>query len=105
MVKRLFNILVIGILLTFILCVTAFFFLGSKETADSQLDKLPKYFLGRTSAGVIIGILGSLVIALANILLNKGQTDRRLRVIRITILTLFLSVVSSLIGATIFFYH
>ena len=106
MMTRLFNTITIGVLLTFIFFVTAFFFIGSQETFARQLDELPKYFLGRTMGGVVIGILGCVVVAAGNLLFDRKKcADRRVRIFRIVLLTLLLSVLTSVIGTGMFFYH
>lgn len=102
---RLFNIISIAALLTLILFVTAFFFIGSQETFDRQLDKLPEYFFRRAAGGIVIGILGCVIVAAGDLLFNKEKTDRRVRVFRTVLLTLLLSVVTSVTGTAIFFYR
>lgn len=106
MLTRIFNLVTIATLLTFILFVTAFFFLGSKETFDKQSDELPRYFLGRTVVGAVLGIVGCIVVAMGNLLLDKGdQAGKRTRIFRVVLLTLLLSILTSVIGAGIFFFH
>jgi hypothetical protein len=105
MMARLFNIITIGALLTFIFFVTAFFFIGSQETFTRQLDELPKYFFGRTAGGVFIGILGCLIVATGNFFFDRKRTDRRVRIFRIVLLTLLLSILTSVIGTGFFFYN
>lgn len=103
---RLFNIVTIGALLTFILFVTAFFFIGSQETFEGQLKNLPEYFFKRATAGLVIGLLGCVIIGFGNFLLErKTQTNRLRKVYRILLLTLVLSTFFSIIGTAIFFYH
>lgn len=106
MVIRLFNILTIGLLLTFILFVTGFFFIGSYEAFDKQLDNLPEYFLRRTVGGVVIGLLGCIVVGLGNLLIDKRKTpDKRRTIFRIMLWTMLLSVIISAIGTGIFLFH
>ena len=106
MVTRLFNIITIGALLTFIFFVTAFFFIGSQETFEVQLKDLPEYFFKRAAGGLVIGLLGCVIIGSGNFLLErKIQTNRLRKVYRILLLTLVLSTFSSIIGTAIFFYH
>ena len=105
MVTRLFNIITIGGLLTFILFVTACFFIGSQETFEVQLKKLPEYFFKRAAGGLVIGLLGCVIIGFGNFLLErKTQTNLR-KVYRILLLTLVLSTFFSIIGTAIFFYY
>lgn len=106
MITRLFNIITIGALLLFILFVTAFFFLGSQETFESQLNNLSKYFFSRVAGGMVIGLLGCVIIGVGNFLLvRKTETNRLHKVYRIVLLTLVLSTFTSIIGTTIFFYY
>jgi|LakMenEpi03Aug12_release.lakeMendotaPanAssembly.Ray.scaffolds.fasta_scaffold783076_2 hypothetical protein len=106
MVTRLFNIIAIGSLLTFIFVFTSFFFLGSIETFDRQVVELPEYFFKRSAAGVVIGVLGCIVVAVGNFLFDKGQrTDKKARILRIILWTMLLSVITSVVGTAIFFYH
>jgi len=106
MVTRLFNIIAIGSLLTFIFFFTSFFFLGSIETFDRQVVELPEYFFKRSAAGVVIGILGCIVVAVGNFLFDKGQrSDKKARILRIILWTMLLSVITSVVGTAIFFYH
>jgi hypothetical protein len=106
MVTRLFNIVTIFALLSFILFVTGFFFIGSQETFARQLEDLPEYFFKRAAAGIVISILGCVVIAVGNLLLGRGsQSNRKVRITRIVILTLVLGSITSLVGAGIFFFR
>jgi hypothetical protein len=85
--------------------VTAFFFLGSEETFNRQLADLPEFFLRRIGGGIAIGILGCIIVGAGNLLFDSGQrTDKRVRIYKIVLLTLFLSIATSVIGTWIFFY-
>jgi hypothetical protein len=105
MVTKLFNIIMIGCLLAVIFLVTAFFFIGSQETFQRLLLDLPTNFLKRMTFGVVIGLLGSVVITLGNLILGRNQiSNRKRRLVRIALLTLLLSIIASILGTTIFFY-
>lgn len=106
MVTRLFNIIAIGALLTFIFLVTSFFFLGSTETFDRQIAELPEYFFKRSAAGVVIGVPGCIVVIMGNLLFDKGQwADKKVRILRVILWTMLLSAITSVVGTAIFFYH
>lgn len=101
---RIFNLVMIVGLLTFILFVTAFFFMGSIDTFDEQRAELPKYFLGRILFGIAIGVPGCIVIAVINLFIDRrGRIERRKRIFRIVLVTLLLSTLVSVIGTGIFF--
>ena len=101
-----FNIVAIGALLIFILFVTGIFFLGSRETFNELLGNLPESFLARAAGGIMIGILGCVLLAGANLLLdNADPLNKKARIFRIVWLTLLLSSITSLVGTSFFFYH
>ena len=89
-----------------ILLLTAFFFLGSQEDFLNQTDELGEYFVKRAIAGMSIGLLGCLIVVIGNFIFNaiikKGE---RVNVLRIFLITLFVTSLSSIIGTSIFFFH
>jgi len=106
MITRVFNIVTITALLSFELFVTGFFFIGSQETFDRQFDSLPEYFFRRTLGGIVIGILGCVFLVLGNLAWDKSnQAEKRNRISKMVLRTLLLSVLISIIGTGIFFYH
>ncbi len=101
---KIFNIVTIGSLVIGIFLITACCFIGSQETFQGLLPDLPEHFMKRTAGGVVIGLLGCSIVTLGNFLLDRNKlSDRKQRLIKISLLTLLLSFISSLIGTTIFY--
>jgi hypothetical protein len=89
-----------------IILVTAFFFIGTEEAFQRLLLDLPANYLMRVTGGIVIGLLGSIVITLGNLILDRNKmTNKKRRLVRIALLTLVLTVIASILGTTIFFYY
>ena len=105
-VTRAFNIIAIGSLQLLILFVTALFFLGSFETFEELRADMPRSFLNRTLGGVVIGVVGCSIVAAGNLILDRRKfADKRVALLRIVLLTFTLSVLTSILGSTFFFFH
>jgi hypothetical protein len=105
-VTRIFTIIATGCLLALIILVTAFFFIGTEEAFQRLLLDLPANYLMRVTGGIVIGLLGSIVITLGNLILDRNKmTNKKRRLVRIALLTLVLTVIASILGTTIFFYY
>jgi len=105
-VTRAFNIIAIGSLQLLILFVTALFFLGSFETFEELRADMPRSFLNRTLGGVVIGVVGCSIVAAGNLILDRRKfADKRVALLRIVLLTSTLSVLTSILGSALFFFH
>ena len=101
-----FNILAIGAIQICVFFVTGLFFLGSQENYIDLLEELPEAFFNRLAAGAIIGIFGSVFVAIGNWILNMIRPDnRKVRVLRSVVVTFSLSLVTSVIGTSWFFFR
>lgn len=81
----------------------SFFFLGSPETYERQLQDLPNYFIRRLLFGIFLGLIFGGIIVLINFLLDKISYDDRIKKGKLFLITLITTSITSLIGTIIFF--
>jgi hypothetical protein len=104
MVQRLFNIFIILSSSLGVGLLTAVFFLGSEETYLQQTRDMPEYFVKRVGGGIAVGLFGCLLVIMGNLIFNaRIEKAKRVSVLRLFLISLLASTISSAIGSVIFF--
>ena len=105
MLIRIFNAVIIALTVLIVFFITSYFYLGNKETHDSDVSENGvSVFIARTLMGVILGFLGCVVVLLGNLILVRRVPDKAQRIYRSIVIAAALSAAASVIGALNFMF-
>jgi hypothetical protein len=104
-VVRVFNIAYIVVLTILICLIRAFFFLGSHQTHDDIKKNLPYSFFPTLMGGLLIGLFGTIILLFVNFIYNRtiGKRKGEINMKQLLTTLIIATIISSLIGTTIFF--
>jgi hypothetical protein len=104
LVKKINIVLVVSVCLL-ILFTTSILFLGSEEKHLKLVSSLPESFFQRAFVGGYIGIFGASLILLINLLLKATYPAITVNLKKLLWTLIIAFCLSSLLGATFFFFH